>query len=197
MSCNQELNIQLKGVLARLSQAENNITNHYVGISMLCDHLLSTPAASAGAAMKSIYALEASGMSALQNLIHSASSIDAKHIMMMAAAKLQDGMAAELEALKVMAEGALQAAIDDATALVEGTLDAVILAEDALAAAIEAGIAGPIALATAALESAKGAADAAKNSLDSLNNVSSGASSMLKGQADAANCTSAGLHITS
>jgi hypothetical protein len=197
MPCKQELNIQLKGLQARMSEAENNITAHYAGISMLCEHLLSTPAAAAGEAMKSIYKLEASGISAMRALVHKVGAIDAKQIMMLGAAKLQDAMQAELEALQVMVVGALQTAIDDAVALAEGTVSAVIAAEDALAAAIEAGISAPIALATASLNSAKAAADAAQSALDSLNNLSAGSSEMLGTQADMAGCVTKSSHITS
>ena len=197
MSCEQELNAQLRGIQARLSQAENNITNHFVGTSLLCKALLGTPAAAAGAAMSSIYSLGAEGFDLMQKLIEQLNPLDTKKLMMQAAAALEDTMAAELEALVGMVESAMDAAIDAAVGAVDAAIATVEAATIALEDAIAAGIEGPILAATAALNAANSAAKSATSALESLENLKISSSNMLKAQADAAGCKSISLHITS
>lgn len=195
-SCRHEINAQIKGIQARLSQAENNITSHYVGVSLLVKALADTPAAAAAAAMESIYNLIPSGFDVLQKLIDQIGPLDTKALMMQAAAALEDAMAAELEALAGMVESAIQGAIDAAMATVEAAIASVEAAAIALEDAVAAGIALPIQMATDALNTAKSAADAAQAVLDKLGNLKLNAKSLMQTQADAAKCKSISFHIT-
>lgn len=195
--CSHELNKQIKGIQARLSQAENNITSHFVGTSLLVQALLGTPAAAAGAAMESIYNLGSTGFDLMQKLISEIPAIDTKALMMQAAAALEDAMAAELDALVGMVESAIDDAITSAVALVTGTIAALEAATIALEDAVAAEIQGPIDLATAAFNAAENAANSAQAALDSLNNLKISAPTMIQAQADAASCKSVGMVINS
>ena len=196
MSCRHEINAQIKGIQARLSQAENNITSHYVGISTLVKALATTPAAAAAAAVDSFYNLVPSGFDALQKLVDQLGPLDTKALMMKAAAMLEDAMAAELEALAGMVESAIQGAIDAAMGAVEAAIASVEAAVIALEDAVASGVQEAIDLATDALNSAKAVADAAQSALDALGNLKLSAKSLLETQADAAKCKSISFHIT-
>ena len=63
MGCKDELNSQLKGLQARITQAENDINAHYAGISQLTLALAANPFTAASAAASAlIYNLNPIGM---------------------------------------------------------------------------------------------------------------------------------------
>lgn len=200
--CEHELNKQIRGIQARLTQAENNITNHFTGISMLVKGMLANPfTASPAAIVQNIYNLMPSGMDVLQKLLDQVPVLDMKTLMMNAAAALEDMMEAELNALISMAEEAIDGAIAAAGDMVNSAIATAEAAAIALEDAIAAGIQGPIDAANAALEAANDAVLSAQKTLDDLManapDLKMKSKSMIQAQADAAKCKSVGVVISS
>ena len=70
MPCHSELNTQLKGLQARLQQAEDDLNAHYAGISQLALSLAANPfTAGSAAATAAIYNLNPIGMKILRALL--------------------------------------------------------------------------------------------------------------------------------
>jgi len=220
-NCGQEYNSQLKGIQARLSQAENNITNHFVGVSTAVMGLLANPlTAGSVAALSGIYNLVPAGLQALQNLISEIGALDPKKIMMEAAVALMDNMEAELGALADMAMNAAQAIIDNAIAAVE---NAITTATDLIAAlpaavaneaialtdALASGVLSEIEAATNTLHAAMagigGIPVALANALstvhattiasDAAKNLGVSTNTFFKAQQNVSKCKSGSMHI--
>ena len=178
-NCTEELNRQIQGLSARLSQAENNITSHYYGISMAIQGLAANPlTAGSVASVAGIYNLVPAGFEMLQQLISNINPADFKKMMMAMAAGLIDTMSAELDAMADMmidqAEAMLEM-VDGMIGVAEGIVTA---AEDTLASTITAignlpadATQQAIDLATAARDTAQSALDAANFKLDNLKNT--------------------------
>ncbi len=137
--CDHELNKQLKGILARLSQAEDNITSQFAATSLLVQNLLADPITAGGAsAVAGIYNMVPAGFAAVQALIKQVGALDYKKLMMEGAATAMDSMEAELDALAAMVETAMTDAIASAesalTSLENAAANAATSTIDALAA---------------------------------------------------------------
>lgn len=196
--CNHELNKQIKGIQARLSQAENNISSHFVGTSTLVIAMLANPfTAPSAASVSAIYNLAPGGFDAMQKLIQQISAIDMKALMMQGAAALEDAMAAELDALVGMVNDSIDAAITAAEQTVDASIAAVEAATIALQDAVASDIQSAIDTAQGVLDAAVATADSAAAALSSLLDIKISAPSMIKAQADAAKCNSVGLVINS
>ena len=192
-----ELNKQIQGIQARLSQAENNITSQYVGTSLLVQGLLASPAATAGQAVEHIYNMVPSGFDVMQKLVSMVPIIDIKKMMMETATGLIDSMGDELDAIAGSIEAAANAAIETATDLVDSATSAAGGAASALADAVQSGEEAAISAATEASHAANALVTSANDSLTSLINFKSKAGAMIQAQAHAAKMTSLNLHITS
>lgn len=179
--CEHELNEQIKGLQARLSQAENNITSHFYATSMLVQGLLSSPAASAAAIVEDIYNLLPTGFELMQKLIDLVDPGTFKEMMMAMASQVLDGMVAELEGMVTGVVDILEASIASTEALI-------VDAEDSLADAITGGIPAVIDAAQAELDGLTGLLLKQQGGL-------SNAVSFLTAQANAANCKSGSILI--
>lgn len=110
--CDNELNLQLKGIMARLSQAENNIANQFAGTSMLVQSMMGSIYTSGPAAIVSgIYNLEAGGFDLMQNLLDQIPSFDIKKLQMLSAGDLLDSVGSELDSLASSITGQLSDAL--------------------------------------------------------------------------------------
>ena len=224
MTCTTELNKQIQGLQLRLSQAENNISATYIGISQLVTALAATPAAAAAAIMSPIYNLSAVGFNLQQALVNLIPTVDMKKLMMEMASSLESAMLAELEAITSAVMGAIEGAMDAAMAMVDaatGALAAAVdVAADAVSAvnsaafALESAISfgdvtaiaaaqAELAVANAASSAATSAVSAATNSLvsaqsvlDAFSEESLSAYGFLHGQTDIAKCKSLSAHLS-
>ncbi|MCU0734521.1 MAG: hypothetical protein MUF20_03210 [Methylotetracoccus sp.] len=97
--CLKEMNKQLQGLQARVTQAENDIVAHYQGISALVAALADTPAAAAAAAVSAFYNFEALGFKVLQALVNAIPILDFKELQLELANGLIGFMQAQLVAL--------------------------------------------------------------------------------------------------
>lgn len=195
-NCSHELNKQIQGLQARLSQAENNIHAQFIGTSQLVAALAGTPAAAAAVIMGPIYNLEATGFALMQKLKDLIPTIDTKKLMMEMASSLIDSMAAELDALLEAVEASLLAAVNAALDSLNAAISVVTDAQDALTAAIEGGNALAIAAAEDALDSANSAKNAAQSLFDGAEDALATASNFMKGQANVAKCKSESFFLT-
>jgi hypothetical protein len=196
-NCNLELNKQIQGLQARLSQAENNITSHFYGISMAIQGLAANPlTAGSVASVSGIYNLVPSGFQLLQNLIMELNPVDFKNYMMTMAASLMGNMAAELDTLVDTAF----ATLDETIAAVEATIvaleDSVASATTALNDAISGGIPEQIADAQAYLDDMNAKLAKSQQTRSNLNDVSAGGISFLTAQANIAKCKSFSLGLS-
>jgi prefoldin subunit 5 len=132
-ACTSELNRQIQGLQARLSQTENNITSMYYGMSTLVAALAETPAEAAAAVMAPFYNFTEVGFALVQKFIDLVDPKVFKALMMEMALGLVEGMAAELDAL-------IGSVVASLNALVSG-LNAAIAGLNAQIAAINAQIA--------------------------------------------------------
>ena len=181
-NCSTELNKQLQGLQARLSQAENNLTATYIGISQLVTALAATPASAAAAVMSPIYNLSATGFDLQQKLISLLSPVEIKKLMMNMASGLIDTMGAELDSVMAGMVAAAEESVVSATANV-------LAAEEALAAAILGGVQGTI-------DAAQVALDAANAALQTATDFLAISSNFMQGQSDAAHCKSFSAHFS-
>ncbi len=223
-TCTTELNKQIQGIQLRLSQAENNLSATYNGISQLVGAMMANPFTIGPASvMLPIYNLTAIGFNLQQKLVDLIPTIDMKKLMMEMAATLESTMLAELEAVTSAVLGALEGALDAATAMLDAATSAlssaVDVAADALSdvgtaefsldAAIAFGEDVGIAAANTALDVANTALDVANATvatatgtlasaqavMDAFSEESLTAYGFLKGQSDAAKCKSLSLHL--
>jgi len=196
-NCSHELNKQIQGLQARLSQAENNIHSHFIGISQLVNALADTPASAAATAMQSIYNLQAVGFAALQQLKNLLPEVDTKKLMMEAAGALIDGMAAQLDALVESVEAAATATVNSAMDGLNSAIVNVTNAEAALTSALQGGNPVTILNAQNALDVAKASKLNAQGAVDTAEEAFAQASNFMRAQANVAKCKSTSLHLSS
>lgn len=119
MSCQDELNSQIKGLQSRLSQAESDINSHYAGISQLVLALAANPFTAASAAASAvIYNLNPIGMKLLRALLQSLIPKELQNMMRM----LTMLSASSIDQL---AEGIVDSAAAQVVAAVNNGIDAV------------------------------------------------------------------------
>jgi len=196
-NCSHELNKQIQGLQARLSQAENNIHSHFIGISQLVNALASTPASAAATAMQSVYNLQATGFAALQALKSLLPEADTKKLMMMAAGELISTMSAQLDGLVTSVEAAATATVNSAMDTLNASIQNVTNAEAALTAALQGGDPTTIANAQDALAAAKASQLNAQGAVDLAEEAYAQASNFMRAQANVAKCKSTSLHLSS
>lgn len=125
-NCKQELNKQLQGLSARLSQAENNITSQFYATSMAIQGLLANPlTAGSVSPVAVIYNLTDVGFKALQGLISQLSPANFKKHMMAMAVGLLDGMALELESVASLALQTIEDSIASVESLINSQLQTI------------------------------------------------------------------------
>jgi prefoldin subunit 5 len=193
-ACSSELNRQIQGLQARLSQAENNITAHYKGISMLVAALAETPAAAAAAVMAPFYSGFEAGFMLVQKLVDALDPAAFKALMMEMALGLVDGMAAELEALIGSVVASLNALIDGLNAAIAGLNGQIA----AINAAIAAGGLTPEQLAALTAEKSGLLSDLADHMarLAKAEDMVATAPSLLGAQKNAASCRTVSLLLS-
>lgn len=196
-NCSHELNKQIQGLQARLSQAENNIHSHFIGISQLVTALADTPASAAAAAMSAVYNLQAVGFAALQQLKTLLPEADTKKLMMEAAGALIDTMAAQLDGLVDSVEAAAMGTVNAALDTLNTSIQNVTNAEAALTAALQGGNPTTIADAQAALDAAKDSQLNAQGAVDAAEEAFAQASNFMRAQANVAKCKTTSLHLSS
>jgi hypothetical protein len=121
MGCKHELNSQLKGLQARITQAENDINAHYVGISQLALALAANPfTAASAAATAAIYNLNPMGMKILRALLNALIPKELQKMMrmitMLSAASIDDLAEGIADTAAAQVVGSINAAIDNITA---------------------------------------------------------------------------------
>ncbi len=196
-NCDLELNKQIQGLQARLSQAENNITSHFYGISMAIQGLAANPlTAGSVASVSGIYNLVPSGFQLLQNLIMELNPVDFKNYMMTMAASLMGNMAAELDTLVDTAFSTLNETISAVEATIVALEDTVTDATNALNDAISGGDPLQIAEAQAYLDDMNAKLERSQQTRANLNDVSAGGISFLTAQANIAKCKSLSLGLS-
>jgi hypothetical protein len=196
-NCDLELNKQIQGLQARLSQAENNITSHFYGISMAIQGLAANPlTAGSVASVTGIYNLVPSGFQLLQNLIMELNPVDFKNYMMTMAASLMGNMAAELDTLVDTAFSTLDETIAAVDATIVALEDSVASATTALNDAIAGGVPEDIADAQAYLDDMNAKLAKSQQTRSNLNDVSAGGISFLTAQANIAKCKSLSLGLS-
>lgn len=175
-NCKGECNKQLQGLIARVAQAEDNVANHFKGVSDLV-HNMSLNIFTAPSALPSlpIYNGLPGGMEILQTLKDMLPDPDMMRQLMLAKAELlMDTLAATMDQI-----GASM--IAQATAMVAAAEATVTSATDTLAAAITAGEQAPIDAANAALSLAQDTFNSASASLESI-------AGFMEGQAKVSKC---------
>lgn len=120
MPCKSELNSQLKGLQARISQAENDINSHYAGISQLVLSLSANPFTSASAAASAvIYNLNPIGMKILRALLNALIPKELQNAMRMltllSAASIDDLAEGIVDSVSAQAVGMVNQGIDSLT----------------------------------------------------------------------------------
>jgi hypothetical protein len=117
MPCQNELNSQLKGLQARITQAEKDINAHYAGISQLVLSLSSNPFTSASVAASAvIYNLNPIGMKILRQLLEALIPKELQKLMqmitMLSAANIDDLAEGIADSMMAQVVASLNAAID-------------------------------------------------------------------------------------
>lgn len=180
-NCKGECNKQMQGLVARIAQAEDNVANHFKGISDLVERM-STNIFTMASALPSLptYNGLPSGMELLQTLKDLLPDPDMMRQLMLAKAELlMDTLAATMDQI-----GA--AMIAQATAAVTLAESTVLAATDTLEAALLAGEQAPIDAANAAKDLADSALGTAKASFESV-------SGFMIGQANISKCSTKSL----
>lgn len=179
-NCKGECNKQLQGLAARLSHAEDNITNHFMGVSTLVAGLAANPLTIGSVtALLPTYNSLPSGMELLQLLKDALPDIDAitmKQLMLSASEAAMDTLAATMDEV-----GA--AMIATATAAVSAAEDVVTSTADSLAAAIQSGN-------QIAIDAAQAAHNLANINLSSAITSKLSISGFMEGQAKISKCKS-------
>jgi len=120
MPCHNELNSQLKGLQARLEQAENDINAHYAGISQLALSLAANPfTAGSAAATAAIYNLNPIGMKILRALLSALIPKELQNTMrmltMLSASSIDDLAEGIVDSAAAQVVGAVNYGIDSIT----------------------------------------------------------------------------------
>lgn len=123
-TCQFELNRQIQGIQARLSQAENNITAHYVAMSTFMEQLIAESEDAGTKAVAAVFKatvfdhLNTAVFMLYQKLVNLIDPAAFKSLMMEMAAGLIDGMVGELEAIIGQVESVITGAIDSITSMI-------------------------------------------------------------------------------
>lgn len=181
-NCQQELNNQIQGLQARISQAENDIMSHYQGISTLVTAMLANPfTASVGSVGSAFYQMGSSSMAALQALYKQLPVLDVKQVTMQLASGLIGSMSAELSALSGMVDSALNSAMTTLTTTMDSAANAitnlpseVATQGQALALSIASGTLNQVNSAMGSLESAMHAMVPPQNLPTDINSLKAG-----------------------
>lgn len=192
-ACNQECNKQLQGLAARLSAAEDNITNQFMGMSTLVSTLATNPLTSFSVtSLTSVYNSLPTGMELMQKLKDALPDVSIKSMKQLAmtmAANAVDTMAASLDATAAAMVAAATAAVDAAAATVTS-------AQSTLTAAIVAAAAAPTTINNAAVDTARLALSSAQHTFDLAGEAKILSSSFMQGQANIAKCKSLSMHLS-
>jgi hypothetical protein len=177
-NCTGECNKQLQGLAARLSHAEDNITNHFMGVSTLVSGLASNPLTLGSVtALLPTYNSLPSGMELLQLLKDALPDVDAltiKKLMMSASEAAMDTLAATMDEVGA----AMIATATNAVSAAEGVVTSTAAS---LTAAIQTGNQIAIDAAQAAHDLANVNLGTSKLSFDSI-------SGFIVGQAKISKC---------
>lgn len=127
MPCHSELNSQIKGLQARIEQAEHDINAHYVGISQLAMSLAANPFTAGSAAMTAaIYNLQPIGMHILRALLHALIPKEIENTMrmmtMLSAVSIDDLAEGIVDSAAAQVVGAVNQGIDMITQTALGEL---------------------------------------------------------------------------
>jgi hypothetical protein len=127
MSCKCELNRQLKGLQARIKNAENDINAHYAGVSQLVLALAANPFTAASVAPSAIiYNLQPLGMKLLRQLLESLIPAELLKMMemltMINAASIEAAAGDIVDAAAAQAVGMVNAGIDSLSAAAMDTI---------------------------------------------------------------------------
>jgi hypothetical protein len=180
-NCKGECNKQMQGLIARVAQAEDNVANHFKGVSDLVQQM-STNIFTMPSALPSlpIYNGLPGGMEILQTLKDMLPDPDLMRQLMLAKAELlMDTLAATMDQIG----GAMIAQATDLVSTAEGLVTSTA---DSLAAAIQSGDQMAIDAAQAANDLANINLGSAKLSLDSI-------SGFMIGQANVSKCKTKSL----
>ena len=120
MPCHNELNTQIKGLQARLQQAEDDINAHYTGISQLAMSLAANPfTAGSAAATAAIYNLNPIGMKILRALLNALIPKEVQNTMrmmtMLSASSIDDLAEGIVDSAAAQVVGAVNVGIDAVT----------------------------------------------------------------------------------
>ena len=177
-NCTGECNKQLQGLAARLSHAEDNITNHFMGVSTLVAGLAANPLTIGSVtALLPTYNSLPSGMELLQLLKDALPDVDAitmKKLMLSASEATMDTLAATMDQVGAVMVSAATSAVSAAEGVVTSTADS-------LAAAIQAGN-------QTAINAAQAAHDLANINLGSALTSKLSISGFMEGQAKISKC---------
>lgn len=179
-NCKGECNKQLQGLAARLSHAEDNITNHFMGVSTLVAGLAANPLTIGSVtALLPTYNSLPSGMELLQLLKDALPDIDTitmKKLMLSASEAAMDTLAATMDEVGAAMIATAAAAVTAAEGVVTSTADS-------LAAAIQSGN-------QIAIDAAQAAHDLANINLGSANLSFTSISGFMEGQSKISKCKS-------
>jgi hypothetical protein len=184
-NCNHELNRQLQGLEARIASAEENITSTYAGISQLVAGLAANPI-TLGSVTASLATFNFTnvGYTIMKKLVELLPGYDLiQQLQMLDAAALLETMADKLGATMV---GAVNQAIDEATAALEGA----VIAEAAYAAGVLAGT-----LSTPDLEALAVSAAEARLGYTVAKQLADNISGFLQAQVDIGTCKATSMSI--
>lgn len=196
-NCNLELNKQIQGLSARLSQAEDNLTNHFYGISLAIQGLAANPlTAGSVASVTGIYNLLPTGFETLQNLISNVSPTDFKKYMMGMASGLLGNMEAQLTSMVSTAFSDISGMIDNVNGLIGTKEGQLTSAQAALDAAIAGGNPTEIANAQALVNTLTAQLGNLTGMKDNLTNALDSGVNFLTAQADIAKCKSFSLGLS-
>ena len=145
MGCKDELNSQIKGLQARITQAENDINAHYAGISQLALALAANPfTAGSAAATAAIYNFNPIGMKILRSLLNAFIPKELQKMMrmltMLSAASIDDLAEGIADAAAAQVVGSINAAIDSISAELTADINAIQFELNSLIPNIENGI---------------------------------------------------------
>jgi hypothetical protein len=180
-NCKGECNKQLQGLVSRVAQAEDNVANHFKGVSDLVQHM-STNIFTMPSALPSlpIYNGLPGGMEILQTLKDMIPDPDLmRQLMLVKAELLRDTLAATMDSIGAAMIAQATAAVDAAEGVVTSTADS-------LTAAIATGN-------QVAIDAAQAAHNLANINLSSALTSKLSISGFMEGQAKISKCKSKSL----
>ena len=128
--CKDELNGQLKGLQARITQLEDDVNAHYAGISQLTLALAANPFTAASAATSALfYNLNPLGMKLLRSLLKALIPKELQKMMrlltILSASSIDDLAEGIADAAMAQAVGAINASIDAITGTALAEINAI------------------------------------------------------------------------